>query len=416
MAVTDARATPYADELKFVWRLALAVFVVTILIGLMNGQRVGRIDPLAERPLLLTHLHTGAIGWITLGLLGAALWLFTAGRGGDASAGGARALARFGAIAIAVYPVTFYLFYPGGPMGSGALLGVFGTLALIAILWLLLWTYQQSRLVYMSVARLAVLGAIFNLALGAILGVLVELRFAGLAFPGNVNQAHPAMMTIGYVLPTLFGYVEWHLGGGIDGPRSRWGTISIALLVIGGVLSALAALANLIALFPIVLLFQIVAAIIFVIRFAGKVIGAPWLATGPGRHIAVAAVAAVIEVVLLVYVVNVYFVPGLEPPRTLFIALAHTEFVGGVTNALIATLILATMAGRDDVWPWADNVIFWGVNVGWIGFALAEVTGQLGLVPIFTPIMGLSLLLAIATYWMRLGGLNLSATPQQATA
>ena len=402
-AVDGARETPFGDEIRYIWRLALAVFVITIAIGLVNGQRVGQINPQAERPILLTHLHTGTIGWITLGLFGAAIWLFTVGRAADASgAGGVRALARYGALAVACYPITFFLFYPGGVMGSGALLGVFGTLALLAIVWLLVWTYQQSRHVYMSVARLAVLGAVFNLTLGAILGVLVEVRFAGIEFPGNVNQAHPAMMTIGYVLPAMFAFVEWHLGGGIDGPRSRWGTASIVLLIVGGVLSALAALANLVALFPIVLLFQIVAAIILVVRMAPKVVGAPWLTLGPQRFVAVTAIAAVIDVVVLVYAVNVYFVPGLEPPRTLFVGLAHTEFVGGLTNALFATLLLSTAARREEVWPWADNVIFWGVNVGWVGFALVEWIGALGLVALFTPIMGISLLLGIATFFMRL--------------
>ena len=403
MAVDRASETPVAEEIRYIWRLALAVFVITIAIGLVNGQRIGQINPQAERPILLTHLHTGTIGWITLGLFGAAIWLFTAGRAADGSAGGVRALARYGALGVAVYPITFFLFYPGGVMSSGALLGLFGTLALIAIAWLLAWTYQQSRHVYMSVARLALLGAIFNLTLGAILGVLVELRFAGLDFPGNVNQAHPAMMTIGYVLPAMFGLVEWRLGGGIDGPRSRWGTISIALLVIGGVLAALAALANLVALFPIVLLFQIAAAIIFVVRFARRIVGAPWLTVGPDRFVAVTAIAAVIDVAILVYAVNVYFVPGLEPPRTLFVGLAHTEFVGGLTNGLFALLLLATTARRDEVWPWADDAIFWGVNVGWAGFALVEWMGALDLVRVFTPIMGVGLLVGIATFWVRLG-------------
>lgn len=51
----------------------------------------------------------------------------------------------------------------------------------------------------------------------------------------------------------------------------------------------------------------------------------------------------------------------------------------------------------------ADHVIFWGMNLGWAGFALVELFGALGFVRIFTPIMGISLLIGVATYWLRLG-------------
>lgn len=394
--------TAYADERRLLWRVALVVFVVTIAIGLFNGQRSGMIDAAAERPLLLTHLHTGTIGWLTLALFGAVIWLFTAGRPEDATSSGIRTLARFAAVAIGIYPLTFYLFYPGGPFGSGALLGVFGVLALVAIAWMLVWVVQQSQHVYMSLARLAGLTALINLTLGGLFGVLVEARFAGLEFPGNVNQAHPAMMTIGYVLPAAFMFVEWRLGAGIDGRRSLAGTIAIGLLLVGGWLAAIASVANMPQLFPPILLFQVAAAVILVVRMITKVIGAPWMSPGGERHVAIATLAIVLDVALLFYAVITFFSQGLEPPRALFIGIAHTEFVGALSNGIFATLLLATAARRDDSWPWADDVIFWGMNVGWIGFAAVELIGATGLVALFTPIMGLALLLGVLTFWMRL--------------
>ena len=404
MAVNGARETPYAEEIRFLWRVALAVFVITIGIGLVNGQRAGAIDPQAERPFLLTHLHTGTVGWITLGIFGAVIWLFTAGRAADESSGGVRTLARYAAFAVGCYPITFFLFYPGGLLSSPALLGVFGTLALIAIVWMVVWTIGQAGRVYMSVARLAALGAVFNLMLGAILGVLVEARFAGLGFPGNVNQGHPAMMTIGYILPAAFAIAEWRLGGGVDGRRSLLATIAVGLLIVGGWLAVIASVAGMRQLFPPILLFQLAATVLFVIRMAPRVVRAPWLAPDGERHVAVAAIAFVIDVLLVVYLIVNYFVPGIPAPRGPGIALAHTEFVGLMTNSLFAALLLATTARRKSVWPWADDVIFWGVNVGWAGFALVELIGVKSLVAVFTPIMGISLLIGIATFYVRLSG------------
>jgi hypothetical protein len=402
MPDTRSRGTPYAEEVALLLRTALAVFVVTIVIGLVNGQRLGQLDPRTERPLLLTHLHTGTIGWITLGLFAAVIWLFTAGRAADGASDGARPLARYAAPAVGCYPVVFFLFYPGGPLGSGAALGVFGTLALIGIVWMLVWTVRQTGHVYLSVARLAGLVAVVNLTLGAVMGVLVEARFAGLEFPGNVNDAHPAMMTIGYILPAAFMFVEWRLGAGIDGRRSPSGTVAVGLLLVGGWLALVAAVANLLELLPLVLLFQVAAVGILAVRMAGTVARVPWLSAGGERHVAVTAIAVVVDVLLLFYTVVNYFAVELEPPRALFIGIAHTEFVGMMTNAVFAAILLATEARREAVLPWADHVVFWGMNAGWVGFALAELLGALPLVPIVTPVMGMSLLLGVATFALRL--------------
>lgn len=393
--------TRYRNEVRLLWQVAMAVFVVTIAIGLFNGQRVGQIDPAAERPLLLTHLHTGAIGWVTLSLFAAAVWLFTAGRSDD-GADGVRSASRYAAFAVGLYPITFVLFYPGGPLSSAAALAVFGTAALVGIVWMLVWTIQQSRQVYMSVARLAVLGSLINLTLGAVLGVLIEMRFVGLTFPGNVSVGHPAMMTVGYLLPAAFTFVEWRLLGGIDGPRSKVGAVAIAMLVVGGWLAAFAGTTNQPALFAPILLIQIVATVILLVRVATALARTAWLSRTGDRHVAVAALAIPFDVGLLFYMVMAYFSQNLEPPRHMFIAIAHVEFVGMMTNAVFASILFATANRRDAVRPWTEDVVFWGVNVGWIGFVLAELTGAFSLVGLFTPIMGVALLIAIGTYAMRL--------------
>ena len=50
-------------------------------------------------------------------------------------------------------------------------------------------------------------------------------------------------------------------------------------------------------------------------------------------------------------------------------------FIGVLTNGIFGILALATLA--DERWPWVDNFIFWGMNVGLVGFfvsLLAEST------------------------------------------
>ena len=76
MVEASAQETPYAAELRVLFGTALTVFVVTVGIGLVNGQRLIKLG----RPVLLTHLHTGTLGWITLMMFAVVIWRFTAGR------------------------------------------------------------------------------------------------------------------------------------------------------------------------------------------------------------------------------------------------------------------------------------------------------------------------------------------------
>jgi hypothetical protein len=400
MNEATTQETPYADELRVLFATALAVFVITVGIGLINGQRVVTLG----RSVLLTHLHTGTLGWITMMLAAVTIWLFTAGQTpSDAGRASIRRLARFAAVALALYPITFSLFYPGGPVTSPAVLAVFGTLALAAIVWLLIWTIRQASGVYLSVARLAALGALLNLTLGGLFGVLIEVLLAGIAGPpATVFTAHPGMMTVGYILPAALALIEWQLMGGIDGRRDRLGVVMVGLVVVAGWVAAIALLFGLTPLLLVMTLMHITAVILFAIRLAPRLLRVAWLAPTGERHVGVSSVAVVVDVVLIIALVMSFVQTGAPPEGGLLIALAHTEFVGIMTNAFFAALILATAARRATVWPWADHVVFWGMNVGWIGFAAVELLGAIDLIRVFTPIMGISLLIGIGAYAMRL--------------
>jgi hypothetical protein len=92
-------------------------------------------------------------------------------------------------------------------------------------------------------------------------------------------------------------------------------------------------------------------------------------------------------------------------------ALDHSYFIGVMTNVLFGAILMTT-ADRPRIWPWADHVIFWGLNLGAAAFiAVLLIVGSGEGAKPFThpvsfvaPIMGLSALLGIATYLMRLMG------------
>src|SRR5438270_13505948 len=86
-------------EVTQAFRYGLIIFTLTALLGLANATRIfGALS----RDTLLTHLHSGTLGWITMGVIGIAIWMF-AGTGGTL----ARNVTLSG-IATALYVLAFW--------------------------------------------------------------------------------------------------------------------------------------------------------------------------------------------------------------------------------------------------------------------------------------------------------------------
>jgi hypothetical protein len=60
-------------------QVALLIFIFTVVIGILNGTDLVDFDGEQGRRTLLTHVHGGTIGWITLSVFAASLWLFGGG-------------------------------------------------------------------------------------------------------------------------------------------------------------------------------------------------------------------------------------------------------------------------------------------------------------------------------------------------
>jgi hypothetical protein len=104
---------------------------------------------------------------------------------------------------------------------------------------------------------------------------------------------------------------------------------------------------------------------------------------------------------MLFYLLSKYADDFDAAPNHLLLALDHLMFVGVITNSLFGLLLMAT-AVRRTVMPWADKVVFWGMNIGiagfWAGFlADSDVPKR-----IFTPILGVAILLGVAMYLLRI--------------
>ena len=148
------------------FRAALVIFVITVVIGILNGTDVG--DP--PRNTLLTHVHAGTLGWVTLGVFAGAIWMF--GSPGDRST--AR-LVNFAIVALGLYVLAFWSV---DLTTESIQRSIGGTLAFIAMTWVFIWALRRKRGSGWNVAELGMVLALGFLVLGAVLGVLLGLQLA----------------------------------------------------------------------------------------------------------------------------------------------------------------------------------------------------------------------------------------------
>ncbi len=73
------RPRSFGREIKWLFLAAMAIFLVTVVIGMLNGLDLVEFS----RPALVTHVHAGPLGWITLGVFATSLWLYGRGQAGS---------------------------------------------------------------------------------------------------------------------------------------------------------------------------------------------------------------------------------------------------------------------------------------------------------------------------------------------
>ena len=116
-------APDWARTARDLYLVAAAVFIVTIAIGILNGADLVEFD----RNALLTHVHSGTVGWLSLTIVASAFLLF---RAAD------RRLMLALAVLVPVYVLAFFT-------GNFTFRAISGTALLLVIVWLVFWTWGR---------------------------------------------------------------------------------------------------------------------------------------------------------------------------------------------------------------------------------------------------------------------------------
>ena len=373
---------------------ALAIFVVTIVIGILNGLDIW--DP--SRQMILTHVHAGTLGWITLAVVACAMAMFGDGADDQAAAVGRR-ISYAALVTIPVYVAAF-------ATTTGVFRPIAGTLLLITIVWLLIWVGGRYRTSQRSTAQLALYLAVISLTIGAILGVLLGLFIANGSIPGMSTEtaatlagAHPTAMLIGYLILAGVAVTHWVLDGGqgVVGRLVAWA------LFAAGLIANYAFIFDLVdALAPAFSGLQVIAIVTYIVHMWSRIKPGSWAGGGASNFGRVAVVGLVVGIGLLVYVVQLFTSGQLDPetgtgPVGVLLAFDHTMFIGVMTNALFAAV--GRMASMP---PSTNRLVLIAVNGGVLLFLIGLISESAVLKRIGAPIMGLALLFAIVTYWQAL--------------
>ncbi|MGQ0608906.1 MAG: hypothetical protein ACT4OQ_10650 [Chloroflexota bacterium] len=382
----------WASSARYLYLVAMAVFLVTILIGILNGADVVEFD----RNQVLTHVHSGTVGWLTLTIVASAFLLFQATD---------RRLMMTMAVLVPVYILAFYT-------GNFVFRAIGGTALLVAIGWLLVWVWGQFLNGERSLPRLAVTLGLTSFGYGAVIGVLMQI---GLALeisivPGDSIGAHASAMTFGYLVLAAMGFIEWRVLGTRGLPIT--GLIQVGALFLGGLVISVGLLAGVEqAAGGIYLLTQLVAVVLFVVRIWPSVLRRSWTAADPMRHFGAASVWTVAALILFMYIVFTFISSPDDPnalPFNVLIASDHAVYIGVVTNIVVGLLSLLVL-GRGTP-PWLSHVVFWGINLGLTVFAIGLIVDTAEIKRIGAPLMGITLLVALAILASRLWSARLDTS------
>lgn len=399
---------PIPAESKLLFSAGLAIFSVTVIIGILNGLDV--VD--FSHNLLMTHVHAGTLGWITLAMMAAAIWMFagvdddtespaSSEAGEDATGLRVRGLTIFSIAAVVLYVGAF-------AAGILWLRPIVGMLVIIASAWFLWWLWQRGRSIGLNIARFGMILAACFLIIGGLLGIFLGLAMAGkFGLDGSrFAGSHPASMVAGYLVLGGAAVAEWCLEpAGRALKTSRAGVVQVILFFAAGIFLALGELTKVQA-FLMLNLPCVVAGIVIVIVRLRKHFGRiSWFEAGPGRHVGLTLIFLAANVGLISYAIARYAEDFSKVPTWLIFALDHVQFLGVVTNVFIAALLIGLARAKFGR-PVVDHAVFWLLNVGMVGFVVGIMLESAPLKRIFAPAMGVALLVAIAANVVRMRSLG----------
>jgi hypothetical protein len=283
-----AVAHPLDRPIRAMLQVAMLIFAYTIVVGILNGLDLVEFS----RQQLLSHLHGGTLGWMTLAILGVTLWLFA---GSDPPEPSARPLAMLAGVAIAGYVLAF-------ATTAGALRPLAGTATLIALAGFTALAFRRARTLTLAVPHLLVLLGLSSSVIGGAFGVFngLAIAFEWSWAPTVLFGAHPATMEVGFIIPVAMALAEWGLRRGqLESSITRAGKAQVALMLVAFLWVLGFTLVDVPEIAGLGIVFAIAGLIVFYVRVGSLIRATPPTARTAERH---AMTGAIFLGVTIVYI------------------------------------------------------------------------------------------------------------------
>lgn len=353
-----------------IWSHTRSIFLVAALFFLVNIS-LGFDNALASGPIprwqILTHLHAAALGWITLSVIGLAIWLFTGDRSvSDRYVRGVRLLGWLSILAFVAYVASIAIAFSQGGENL-ILLPIFGTAALV-MFWvaaLFALTQLRSQSVVTTVHLLIATGLLVA-AIGATMGVLIGLNYATGVGIATIQAHAPPMLFYSFLFSSAI--VEWVVRSDSTESWSRAGLTQAIVLFVGAIVPPIAFLFDLEALAPLLLVMLILFVLIFLVRVGWRALYSNPLRGGLDGWVFFGTLWLVVVVVL--FPLELVLQP--HPPEWLLPVLTHVVFIGMITNLLFGVLAVRT-GDATTLHPWAESITMWLINLGLVVFSALKI-------------------------------------------
>lgn len=382
----------------FIWSAIL--FLANIYFGFDNALTIGNIP----RWQTLIHVHAGTLGWVTLSVIGVAIWALTGER--DVSEDYTRKvtlLVRFGVTIFTGYIVSFGLaFGLGRPFFF--LMPALGVMSSLLIWATAIFTLQQLRQQpVVATIHLLVTAALLVASLGSTMGVLLGLEYViGFFVPGTDRIGSHAGVMDTYLLLAAASIVELVLH---KGAVQRWNRSGMFITIAWG-LSMVSILVGLLTdLIPLVMVsvpLMLMALIVYIVRGGWRGFGFNPAKRGSEGWIFFGTLWVILWGSFFIWVAANYADDPASAPHWVAVTFVHGAFVGMMTNLLLG-VFSAFSQGAKHILAWVEPLAIWLINLGLIIFLALEIASETRAGAV---VMGIGVLLGVGLMILRLRAMN----------
>lgn len=388
--------------------VAMILFVFTIVVGILNGLDVYTPD----HDTLLTHVHAGTLGWLTLSTSAVALLIFS--EGGSLSGARVTSAIRMAWFMTAAIPLYVLAFFAGDRIpGDRIQRPIFGSLLFIVVIWFGVWLLRQNRAhAESSVVRLGVMLSWLSLSIGAVFGVLLGIFTSQGEIPGlsdetarSLADAHPPSMVIGFLILAAVAINEWLIRDARPLRDDKWGVAQMWLIFVAGAVLVLAFILDNEELLGPATLMELVGVGIVIGRLRAHMKPSGWSGAGVAVYGRLSLVFLVANMFVFTYLLSLIIsetadIDALTPSELgLILTLDHLMFVGVMTLALFGVMAKGT---HPDGVQMVDKIVLYGVGLGVTAFGIGLIAVEASIKRVATPVLGVALLIGIGMYIMEM--------------